>query len=325
MNHHVLLSSIGALAQSPASIGFIDFHRRWSPAWNDFSSSTLDARPLLVSLPGPDEHLQVVPDFLFYSVFGKLHRDGRYDRCVKIFSTQENFRAPWGECDYALTGDYSSDPRHLRYPVYASELFSVRNSPPLRHPCLSLVKDPSTDWSDVLAYKTSFCNFIYSNEAWRDPRTAGESGLELRIQFFELLSKYKQVEAGGRVRNNLGYQVQDKLPHIERFKFTIAFENTCYPGYVTEKLVDPMFVHSVPIYWGSPELVDDFNPESMVVATGRRLEDIVDEVVALDQDDDAYLAKLRQPWFHANTPNQYCRREYLASFLTEIYSRGPRQ
>jgi hypothetical protein len=300
----------------------VDHHRRWSPVWNDFVAASSEEEFLLVSLPGHDGHLQIVPDFLFYSVFGEHHKDPRYDSCTKIFSCQECFDTPWEECDFALTGDYSDDPRHLRYPVYASEMFAVRDVPPLRHPCLSLVKDPSTNWEDILAYKTSFCCFVYSNELWRDPRSRGECGLELRIKFFDLLSRYKRVDAGGRVCNNLGYQVQDKLPYVERFKFTVAFENTSYPGYVTEKLCDPMFALSVPIYWGSPEVADDFNPASIVVATGRRLEDIVDEVVALDQDDAAYLAKLREPWFANNVPNKYCSREYLGSFLSQIYERG---
>lgn len=320
MRELVHLATLEALGQKPVIVGFLGYHRKWDYVWNDFTSAACKTRPLLLSLPGPDEHLAVIPDFLFYSVYGKRALDPRYDRCAKIFSCQENFRAPWPECDYALTGDYSDFPKHLRYPVYATELFAFRNTPPLRYPCPSLVKNPKTDWKKVLEYKTSFCNFVYSNKCWRDPRTAGECGLELRVKFFGLLSKYKRVDAAGRVCNNTGHQVQDKLPYVERFKFTIAFENASYPGYVTEKLVDPMFALSVPIYWGSPEVADDFNPASMVVATGRRLGDVVDEVAALDQDDEAYLAKLKTPWFHGNVPNKYCQDSYLADFLDKVFT-----
>lgn len=324
MTRHILLRG-PCTVDPPASVGFAGFHPRWNPVWNDHAAAASEIRSLAVSLPGKDEHLELVPDFLHFSDYGNPHRDPRYDRCVKIYATQECFQAPWGECDYALTGDYSDDPRHLRYPVYLSQVFAARNVPPLRHPCLDLVKNPETCWDDVLAYKTSFCNFIVSNAFWRDPRSRGECGLAHRIEFFRLLSKYKSVDAGGRVCCNIAHPVQDKLPFVERYKFTVAFENTSYPGYVTEKLCDPMFALSVPIYWGSPEVADDFNPASMVVATGRPLEDVVDEVTALDQDDAAYLAKLRQPWFHDNVPNKYCRREYLGSFLSEIYSRGPKK
>ena len=321
----VLLTPPDSAGKKPASVGFLGFHKRWNPVWNDHSAAASRLTPLLVSLPDKSEHLPIVPDFLHYSVFGELHKDPRYNHCVKIFTSQECFRPPWDTCDYALTGDYSDDPRHLRRPVYTYDMFTVRDVPRLHHPCLSLIKDPYTPWNEVLAYKTIFCNFIYSNKAWRDPRSAGEPGLDLRIRFLDLLSQYKPVTSAGRVRCNIEQPVQDKLPLVERCKFTIAFENTSYDGYVTEKLVDPMFALSIPIYWGSPRIEDDFNPKSMVIATGRHLEEVVEEVVALDQDDAAYLEKLQQPWFHGNVPNKYCRREYLGSFLSEIYSRGPKK
>ena len=322
MPDHVHMSCLKALGRKPVSVGFVGHHRKWNPVWNNHTQAASQYDPLLVSVPDKSEHLPIVPDFLHYSDYGRPAQDPRYDRCVKIYSTQECFQAPWGECDYALTGDYSDDPRHLRYPVYTAEMFASRDVPPLHHPCLTLVKDPATDWDDVLEHKTQFCNFVYSNGSWRDPRSRGECGLEHRVRFFELLCKYKHVAAGGSLCLNLGKQVQDKLPFLQDFKFTIAFENTSYPGYVTEKLCDPMFAMSVPIYWGSPDVANDFNPKSMVVATGRRLEDVVDEVAALDQDDTAYLAKLREPWFKNNVPNKYCSQERLGTFLSEIYTKG---
>lgn len=313
----------------PVRVGFVGFHSSFNPVWNNFTHSLVHRLALDVSEPDRSGHLPRIPDFLFSSVFNDHARDPRYARCTKIWTCEENFRAPWSECHFAVTGDYSQDPRHLRLPIYVRAIRHLRDQPcysSLRDPCPTLVKEPETDWARVLASKTKFCNFVCSNSCWRDPRCSGESSLELRVQFFRLLSRYKRVDSGGKVENNLGYQVQDKLPFIQDYKFTIAFESASYPGYVSEKLVEPMFVHSVPIYWGSPRINDDFDPQSMVVATGRRstpsLEDVVDEVVALDQDDEAYLAKLRRPWFHGNAQNRYCQVDYLADFLIrEVFKR----
>ena len=176
-----------------------------------------------------------------------------------------------------MTGDYIPEPRHLRLPIYVRARLHVREQAgyaDLAHPCPSLVKDPETDWEALLRSKSKFCNFVYSNNCARE-----------RIRFFELLSKYKKVDSGGAVLNNLGCRVEQKLSFIEPYKFTIAFENASYPGYVSEKVVEPMFSGGIPIYWGSSRISDDFCPRSMVIATGRRLEDVVDEVVALDQND----------------------------------------
>jgi len=319
----VLIGLEGERAR-PISIGFLGFHCAFNSVWNNVTHSLAHRFCMDVSVPGPSGHLLSIPNFLFFSVFQDLHRDPRYDRCVKIFTCEENIRPPWSECQYAMTGDYSDDPRHLRLPIYVRAMKHVRDQPcypRLREPCPTLVKDPSEDWDKIASSKTKFCNFIVSNKMWRDPRAGGECGLALRIRFFQMLSRYKRIDSGGKVENNLGHQVADKLPFIQDYRFTLAFESASYPGYVSEKLVEPMFVHSIPIYWGCPRIAEDFNPESFVVATGRRLEDVVEEVAALDRNPTAYLAKLRQPWFRDNVQNKYCPSDYLADFLARVFAK----
>ena len=317
-------SLIGTGPGAPVSVGFVGFHQAFNPVWNSITHSVTHRFRLDVTTPepGPVGHLPTVPDFLFFSVYKEIHRDARYDKCTKIFTCEENFNPPWGECHYAMTGDHSDDPRHLRLPIYVRAMHHIRDQPcypRLRDPCPDLVKRPDTDLRSLAARK--FCCFVVSNELWRDPRCRGECGLALRIKFFELLSRYKRVDSGGIVKNNIGRQVTDKLPFVQDYKLIVAFESSSYPGYVSEKFVEPMFVNSIPIYWGCPRVAEDFNPESMVVATGRRLEDVVDEVVALDRDDATYLAKLRQPWFRGNVPNKYCPGDYVADFLEKVFAR----
>ena len=72
------------------------------------------------------------------------------------------------------------------------------------------------------------------------------------MDFFVKLSKYKQVDSGGRTLNNIGGPVEDKMEFIKDYRFVISFENAEYPGYTTEKIIQPMFVDSIPIYWGNP-------------------------------------------------------------------------
>ena len=294
-------------------VGFVGFHALFNPIWNHITLSLIHRFALDVSVPGPDGHLENIPDFLFFSVYGHPHRDPRYDPCVKIFTCEENIRPPWGMCHYAMTGDYVNNPRHLRLPIYVRMLLHLPYQESIRRltdPNLSLIKNPSTNWGSLLRSKTRFCNFVASNpNALR------------RIKFYELLSRYKQVDSGGRVGNNVGGPIEDKLTFIEPYKFTIAFENRSYPGYVSEKIVEPMVVNSIPIYWGNPRIADDFDPASFVVATNRRLEDVVEEVAELDRDDEKYLQKLRHPWFHGNSQNRYCPVDYVANFLGTVFER----
>lgn len=321
----------------PVKIGFLGFHKYFNPLWNNITLSLTHRFALDVSEPTPSGHLVGVPDFLFTSVFddgGYLlrpkfsssvsplpdaeiprHLDPRYDGCIKIFTSEENIRPPWEECDYAMTSDFSEDPRHLRLPIYVRtlrhllELDYVRDGL-LRHPNLALTKTPVEDWERVLASKSRFCNFVVSNPLPPE-----------RLRFYEMLSKYKVVDSGGSVLNNVGGKnVVNKLAFLEDYKFTIAFENASYPGYTTEKAIEPMIASSLPIYWGNTRVGEDFNPRSLVVATGRKFEDVVDEVVALDRDDSAYLEKMREPWFAGNTQNFYCSVDYAADFLARVFA-----
>jgi hypothetical protein len=126
------------------------------------------------------------------------------------------------------------------------------------------------------------------------------------------------------VLNNIGGLVVEKQPFLENYKFTIAFENRSCPGYVTEKIVDPMIARSVPIYWGSPTLDRDFNPRSLVVATGRKMSDVVDEIASLDCDDDAYRTKMQTPWFNGDVMNRCCSVDYVADFFERILNESRR-
>ena len=55
-----------------------------------------------------------------------------------------------------------------------------------------------------------------------------------------------------------------KLDVLRRFKFAICFENTCFPGCITEKIFDCFFSGCIPIYWGAPDISDNVPPETFI-------------------------------------------------------------
>jgi hypothetical protein len=60
---------------------------------------------------------------------------------------------------------------------------------------------------------------------------------------------------------------ENKHDLLGQYKFTIAFENTAYPGYVTEKIIDAMVAGSVPIYLGAPDIGDHVPPNAFIDAS----------------------------------------------------------
>ena len=97
------------------------------------------------------------------------------------------------------------------------------------------------------------------------------------------------MDCGGKVRNNIGYLVPDKIAFLMDYKFNIAFENESYPGYTTEKLPESFIGNTVPIYWGNPLIDKEFNAGAFINAHEfRNLDQVVEFVVELDRNDLLY-------------------------------------
>jgi len=208
-------------------------------------------------------------DVLIYSCFGE--RFHKFDG-LRIFYTGENKRPDFHECDYAFSFDYPTSKRNYRLPLYRL------------HPGFEELLAPR-DVASVMSGKTEFCNFVYSNPA------PGE-----RDEFFRLLSEYKPVLSGGRHLNNIGGPVIDKFAFMRPCKFSIAFENSSYPGYTTEKILHAFETGTVPIYWGNPEVARDFNPQAFINCHEfPDFASVVEQVKQIDQDDERFRHLLAQP------------------------------
>lgn len=85
---------------------------------------------------------------------------------------------------------------------------------------------------------------------------------------------------------------------LKPYKFCIAFENALGPVYLTEKLAYAYLGHTIPIYWGTPRVLDWLNPESFLYLADDRpetMERLIDRIVFLDQNEEAYMNMFRQP------------------------------
>ncbi|MCO6498727.1 MAG: hypothetical protein J5I50_13835 [Chitinophagaceae bacterium] len=265
-------------------IQFTDF-------WPDFNPK--DNLFLNLLKPNYEVVLSGEPDILIYSVYSFNHL--KY-KCPKIFYTAENVRPDFHECDFALTFDYESyKGMNIRLPLYRWRS-DLKNLCARRKP------------EEILKEKTKFCCMVVSNG------TAKE-----RNSFFELLSQYKQVDSGGRYLNNVGGPVADKMEFIENYKFVLSFENSCYPGYTTEKIVEPMIVDSIPVYWGNPEIGRDFNSKSFInIHDFPSYEKAIEEIIKIDKDDELYRSYLMRPWFKDNSFPQELEYSYFEMRMAEV-------
>jgi hypothetical protein len=147
---------------------------------------------------------------------------------------------------------------------------------------------------------------------------------EERNWFVQELSKYRKVDSGGRFMNNIGYAVTDKRKFQSEYKFSIAFENNAYRpqqiGYTTEKIMEPMTVNSIPLYWGNPKIGLEFNTKSFVnFYDFGNFDKMIEYIIELDKDDDKYNEVLNQHWFIDNIIPEKNREENIKLFLYDIF------
>ncbi|RHJ94927.1 glycosyltransferase family 10 domain-containing protein [Parabacteroides bouchesdurhonensis] len=250
------------------------------------------------------DHYNVVtdtqhPDYLFYSCFGREHY--KYKDCVKIFWSGENAVPDFNDCDYAMSTS------GIIYGDCAIRSYAFYDYSPLE----------ALSEKEMLNRK--FCNFIYSNNSNSDP---------FRVRFFNELSKYKKVDSAGPLLNNMGFILpkgrEAKMQFQKQYKFSLAIENSRVPGYTTEKILQPFLAHSLPVYWGNPHISSDYNPNSFVdIMSFSSVEEAIEEIIRLDNDDDAYLEKATAPfWPYGDSYDDFLNHEKqrLVGFYHSIFS-----
>ena len=237
-------------------------------------------------------------EYVLHSCFGYdvLNHSG-----VRLFVTGENVRPDFNLSDYAIGFDrLTFGDRYCRVPLYR---FYARYD--------GLLRLPSPPAAAALAAKKGFCAYVASN--WKaDPQ---------RIQVAKLLMAYKPVAMGGSLMNNVGGRVADKIAFQSEYKFAVAFENSATPGYVSEKIVDAFLSRAIPIYWGAPDVAQDFNPDAFVnVNDCGSLEAALARVREIDADDARYCRMLAAPWFRDGREPEHLREQVYLGFLTHIFA-----
>ncbi len=241
-------------------------------------------------------------DLVFGSPIGSARKILSYQNTKRVFYTGENEVPNFNLFDYAIGFDeLDFRDRYLRMPLYYDRLHhkaeSVNDTTApykIKDNSLYTLKKPShcfkenhpnlcaliNNESDPL--KRGFASFVASNP--NAPK---------RNAFYEALNSIEPVTGGGSVKNTLGYNVKNKSEFLSQYKFNLCFENSQGYGYVTEKIIDAYFSHTIPIYWGSPSVAKDFNPKSFVnVHDFKNFDEAIDYIRYLHAHPNAYLDML---------------------------------
>ena len=247
------------------------------------------------------------PEILVYSCYGRKYLEYR---CTRIFYTPDNVRPDFSGCDYAITFDYLKHPRHYRLPLYAMYIDQIANVDHLTRPI------PRVESTAIWRSKTKFCCMVVSN-----------CQSKKRLEFFEKLSLYKRVDSGGRVLNNIGGPVADKMKFIKDYRFVISFENASQLGYTTEKIIEPLIAECIPLYWGDPLVNKEFDSHRFLQLTdGKTEEQLISEIIAIDENEEKAIDMLCAPKFVANKiPDSIVKDNLILFFMKLIKESKDRQ
>jgi hypothetical protein len=277
-------------------LGFTDYF----PTMDEFFIDTLSSAFDIVR----DD---VNPEYLIFAdeTFGQSNL--KYNNCVKIFFTGEN-RRPWNyNADFFLSFDHMEDSRHYRLPLYVLDNW------------VHLKKIGLPDIRQGRLYSTDqkqFCSFVVAN-----------GGCQERNNIFHRISNYKRVNSGGPLFNNVGFVLprdginaqKSKFHFLAQHKFNICYENSSYPGYVTEKIFHALYCSTIPIYWGSPTVEIDFNPDAFINRHDFDSdEDMIDFIIDLDKNDDKYNDMLNKPVLNPRN-NKLDTNRFSKWFMNNVY------
>jgi hypothetical protein len=213
-----------------------------------------------------------VPDYLLFSFYGSNHNDKKYENAIKIAIYEEGFIPTFNEEDYifGVAHIFFLD-RYFRKAPLLEYLGNIKNKD-FREARKKILKGQKRD---------KFCAGVFRHERNED---------HFREKFVKELSKYKPVDLGGEINNNIGYNVTDRVKFFSSYKFSIAFEKNSGDGYATDHIIKSLLAGTLPIYYGD-YLIDEYiNPDTFIlVRNDIDLQDKIDYIKEVDQNDTLYL------------------------------------
>ncbi len=262
-------------------IAFADF---W-PEWNgeDFITPILKKHYNVII----DQHN---PDVLFHSIFNRMTDTPKF-KCKKVLILAENWRPSKFRSDYSISFDPHS-PTNFRLPLWQIYFLLW---PELNDRLYTRLNHLSFD---------RFCSFTVSN-----------GNNFMRNGMFQQLNSYKMVHSYGRFLTNTQElqeaskgrywrDAKDEFFLKNKHKFSITYENTPYPNYCTEKIMDAFLAGSMPIYWGDPKVKNDWNEKAFINVNDHG-GNILNAIKQIDTDTKMFESKYHEPVFTNDQKNKH--------------------
>ena len=267
-----------------------------------------------------DKYRFIISENPDYAVFdaSSFYKCFSYD-CVRILMLGENIRPDFNLYDYACGFDEMRfGDRYLYYPLYCNTRYREETR---------LAMNKHIRAKSLFDRKDKFCSFIVSN---------GNNVAAIREKFFYALNEYSKVDSAGTFLNNMpdhwtvprGADI-DEIGEVNKFRepyrFSLAFENSRYLGYTTEKIVRAFSGVTIPIYWGDLKIKEQFNSKAFIdVSDFESIDDAIHYISEVNEDQELWQAMLLEPALPENSNIPAMMEDaYLLDFFSNIFDQPP--
>jgi len=232
-------------------------------------------------------------DISFFSCYGTFKALEHTRHTTRILFLGENVRPSFSEFDYCLSSDLNDySGRNTYLPLWMLHINLFGSGYPDRSP-IDLAR--LTESRTVSLPENHKAVFIGNNQ---EP-----SRINLLNQL-RMLGMYVD-EFGSQTR-----PISDKQEIYAGYRYIISPENSYYPGYITEKLIDSFISGRYFFYWGGLNQMQISHPSSMIY---------LDLAATISN---AKLTSLISPTTHTRTLkiDRLFERAYCESLLSRVYS-----
>ena len=231
----------------------------------------------------------------------------------------ENQRPVYQNYGYSLSSDFDSyGRRNCRLPYWYGQLKWPGMIPErrLRAPGDPHGFEPPAEIDSLLhprslagsADRERFCCLVAANP---EPH---------RMFSAQQLSRIERVDLYGRIAGKA--HEGSKYDLLSNYRFNICFENSIFPGYYTEKLLQAWVGGCVPLYYADPWFAADFNPKAAINrANFRSLQEFADHVAEINSTRAAMVEIVNQPLL-TKRPTLDAAVQFLRQACIEIANRS---
>ena len=263
----LISSSVASNTMVPLTVAFSDM---W-PGFNYNNNFIIDSlrHESMLDIKGINYTIDSNPNLLIFGPYSHTWKTVP-NTIPKIYFSAENWPNPDDpHIVLYITSARDEDDTHIRIPTWMMYIDWYSNATtlpercednPIRLPIHFAITPHPITFKD----RSEFCGFVVSNPV-----------CSLRNETFKAITSYKKVNSGGALYNNIGGQLSLKYPgggcgdisiyqFFSKQQFTISFENSQAPGYITEKVLHSKMAGCVPLYWGDKDTDTDFVNGSIV-------------------------------------------------------------